>query len=279
MMRSFLLFIVLLLVGSGCTPVCAPGQTRCVDASAQVCLANGQWREFERCPDVAKQSGGTWHCAPSPSVDGGVTCTGSPFCALTEPSPELVQAFWSYMEGIYGSTRIDKSNAPEMQLVADVLDVLGIEDEQTFLTRYTTTIGSRIYTPFEPGVPTTGYPLWGQVVIGAHESQHVSQFRTEGIDFMARYLTSAADRAEYEAEAYRCAAELDWWRYGQLDDPKALADRLQAYNCTAQDIASADEILRLSEDTIERGGLVSSAAAAAIDWLDRNAAGLKRHPA
>jgi hypothetical protein len=116
-------------------------------------------------------------------------------------------------------------------------------------------------------------------VIFAHESQHVHQFRTEGIDFMARYLTSDADRAEYEAEAYRCSAELDWWRYGQLDDPQALADHLVAYNCTSADIASADEILRLSEDTIERGGLVSNAAATAIDWLDRNAPALRRPPA
>jgi hypothetical protein len=276
MIRSFL--FALLLTMCGCTEICTPGQTRCVNDSAQVCLANGQWREFERCPDVAKQSGGTWQCAPSSAGDGGATCVGSPFCSLTEPTPELVQAYWSYLESVYQSKRIDKSSAPEMQLVADVLQLLGIEDKQTFLTRFTTTIGSRIYTPFDPGVPTADYPLWGQITIAAHEHQHVYQFRTEGVDFMAAYLASSADRAGYEADAYRCGAELDWWRDGVLDDPSPLANHLQAYNCTAADIASAAEILRLSEETIERGGLVSNAAATAIDWLDRNAPALRRSP-
>src|SRR5260370_7173375 len=113
MIRSFL--FALLLTMCGCTEICTPGQTRCVNNSAQVCLANGQWREFERCPDVAKQSGGTWQCAASSAVDGGVTCLGSPFCTLTEPTPELVQTYWSYMENVYQSKRIAKSSAPEMQ--------------------------------------------------------------------------------------------------------------------------------------------------------------------
>jgi hypothetical protein len=250
-----------------------PGQTRCLGDAAQICLANGEWREFERCSDVAQHSGGTWQCGAG--SDGGVSCVGNGFCSATDPTPEMVRAFWSYMESVYGSQQIDKADAPSMQLVADVLALLGIQDKQLFLTRYTTTIGTRIYTPFEVGVPTAEYPLWGQITICVHEHQHVNQYRAEGIDYMTHYLASGADRADFEAEAYRTQAELEWWRYGRIDSAQGLAAHLVPYNCTPGEIASAQQIIELSEGTIARGGIVSDTTTTAIEWLEANAPALK----
>jgi hypothetical protein len=263
----------------GCTDQspCTPGQTRCLGSSAQVCLASGEWREFENCADVGQRSGGAWQCGASSTVDGGVTCVGSGFCSATDPTPEMVRAFWSYMESVYGSTQIDKQDAPSMQLVADTLDLLGIQDKQTFLSRFTTTIGTHIYTPFDIGVPTPEYSLWGQIVICVHEHEHVAQYRAEGIDYLTHYLGSGADRADYEAEAYRTSAELGWWRARGVADAVGLADHLQAYNLTPGEIVSGLEIIQLSEDTIARGGLVSDATRTALEWLEANAPGLKVH--
>jgi hypothetical protein len=275
-MKALVCAVFLSCSFSGCVdPVCSPGETRCLGNSAQVCLANGQWREFENCGDVGRHSGGTWQCSPSSSMDGGVSCSGGGFCAASEPTPEMVRAFWTYMESVYGSRQIDKRDAPSMQLVADVLQLLGVQDTQTFLTRYTTTVGKRIYTPFDVGVATPAYPLWSQITICVHEHRHVAQYEAENVDYLAHYLASGADRAEYEAEAYRTAAELDWWRFHGLDSPRDLANHLQPYNCTPAQIASAREIIELSEDTIQRGGLVSDTSAAAIEWLEANAPGLR----
>jgi hypothetical protein len=254
---------------------CSPGQTRCVGDSAQVCLASGQWREFESCSNVGQHSGGTWQCGPSSTVDGGVTCVGGGFCEATDPTPEMVRAFWSFMEQVHGATRIDKTNAPEMQLLGDLLQTLGIENRDIFLTHYTTTIGTRIYTPFEPGVPTPDYNLWAQMVIGVHEIQHVFQYRAEGVEYLGRYVADGFNRADYEAEAYRTRAELDWWRYRTLDSAEDLANHLLAYNCTSDEIGLARQIIQLTEETVQQGGLVSDTTATAIEWLQANAPALR----
>jgi hypothetical protein len=150
-----------------------------------------------------------------------------------------------------------------------------VQDRQTFLSRFTTTIGTRIYTPFDVGVPTLEYPLWGQITICVHEHQHVNQYHAEGVDYLTHYLASGADRADFEAEAYRTAAELDWWRYRRLDSALGLANHLQPYNCTPSEIAEARQIIELTEDAIRRGGLVSDTTTTAIEWLEANAPALK----
>jgi hypothetical protein len=266
--------IVLMGCNNSGTP-CTAGQTRCMGDSAQVCLASGEWREFESCSNVGQHSGGMWQCGASSTIDGGVTCVGGGFCQATDPTPEMVRAFWSFMSAVHGATVIDKNNAPEIKLLADILQVLGIQDSHTFLTRYTTTIGTRIYTPFELGVPTPDYSLWGQMIIAVHEHQHVFQYRAEGIEYMARYLVNGFYRADYEAEAFRTRSELDWWRFGYVDDSNELASHLLAYNCTASQIGMARTIIQLTGETVEHGGLVSDTTATAIEWLQANAPGLR----
>jgi hypothetical protein len=273
MIRSFAIGIAFLV---GCSsPPCSPGQTRCVGDSAQVCLANGSWREFENCSDVASHSGGVWQCGASPSVDGGVSCVGNGYCSATDPTPQMVQDFWTFMASVYGSKQIDKTNSAAIDVVGDFLQLIGVQDEQTFLSRFTTTIGTRIYTPFDVGTTTPEYSLWAEMIICVHEHKHVVQFENEGIDYVARYLASGADRADYEAEAYRTAAELNHWRYGTVDSAQGLANHLTNYNCTPAEIDNAREIIQLSEDTIGKGGLVSDVTATAIEWLEANAPALK----
>ena len=113
------------------------------------------------------------------------------------------------------------------------LSRINVLDKDEFLRRYTTTIGKRIYTPFDVGVPDERYDLWRQISVCVHEHQHVEQLLRDGwLKFAGRYLVSSAARAAYEAEAFRCNMELHYWRYGEIPDlaparPATRALRLQ----------------------------------------------------
>jgi len=74
--------------------------------------------------------------------------------------PEEVWAFWRFMQDHFRTSVINKSSALEMQLVARGLEALGVQSKERFLKNFTTTIGRRIYTPFEIGSPKGGWDLW-----------------------------------------------------------------------------------------------------------------------
>src|SRR5262249_31578700 len=145
---------------------------------------------------------------------------------MAEPTPETVRGLWQHMAQHYGSQVADKKDSTLMRAIAGALQLFGVERADDFLSRFTTTIGSVIYAPFEVGVDARGWSLWEQIVICVHEHMHVYQWRAEGVGFVAKYITSSAARAAYEAEAYRSAAELSWWRSCQVGDPAALASHL-----------------------------------------------------
>jgi hypothetical protein len=109
------------------------------------------------------------------------------------------------------------------------------------------------------------------LAICVHEHMHVSRWAAEGVGFASKYLGSSSARAKYEAEAYRSEWKLGWWRSKQIIAAEDLADHLTGYGCTAADIASAAEIIRASEETIRRGGLVNPPTRIAIDWLAAHA--------
>lgn len=71
----------------------------------------------------------------------------------SEPRSEQVAAFWAHMQAHYGTCLVNKLSSTEMELVGQALDALGILDRARFLGGFATTIGKRIYVPFEPGVP------------------------------------------------------------------------------------------------------------------------------
>src|SRR5262249_28101861 len=126
-------------------------------------------------------------------------------------TPELVRAFYKHMTGTFGASVIDKRSATEMQVVAGVLGALGIVNREEFLRRFATTIGKRIYLPFDVGDAAQGWSLWSQVAVLTHECQYIVQYNANGpLGFSWRYLTNTAARAAFEAEAYRCQLELQW---------------------------------------------------------------------
>lgn len=185
-----------------------------------------------------------------------------------EIKPEEVWAFWRHMQGRYKTSVVNKSDAVEMQLVAKALDLIGVMNHDRFLANYTTTLGSRIYTAFEVGVPRAGWDLWHQVATCAHEHQHVIQSRREPATYEFSYAADRAARARYEAEAYRCDLELHFWRYGTTPSPGALAAKLYDYGCRKEDVAVTEKALALSAISVRQGAIINETSKAAIDWLE-----------
>lgn len=198
---------------------------------------------------------------------------GTLFYDLT---PAEVRQFWQYMETQYNFTVIDKSSSSSMQLVAKLLDLLGIVKKDYFLKNFTTTLGRRIYTPFVVGVPQWGWDLWSQVEVCAHECQHIHQYAHDGgVEFSWQYVTNHVKRAQYEAEAYTVDLELQWWRYKRLANPLALAKLLSNYGCTATDVAVVAKRLGLTAVSVRSGAVVQEASLTALDWLNHNVPRLK----
>lgn len=186
----------------------------------------------------------------------------------SDPTAAQVTAFWDAMQARYGTRIIDKSSAAEMRLVGWFLERIGVLDAATFLERFTTTIGRRIYVPFTPGTPTPRHGLWSQMVICVHEHQHVEQQDRDGaFTFALRYLISRAARAAYEADAYRCNLELHHWHTGTIRSPRELAERLRSYGVREADIDVAETTLIAAARTVKAGGLITAASKVAVAWL------------
>ena len=204
-----------------------------------------------------------------PSVLTRIPLVGRYFRSV-KPTPDVVREFWAASLARWDTTRIDKANAAEMKLVAEVLGLLGVLNQQDFLRRFTTTVGTRIYTPFDPGVPTPEWALWSQITVCVHEHHHVWQDRAAGgLGFEWAYLTSSAQRAQYEAEAYRTNMVMDWRYQGRMLDPKVLAALLKNYGCSAVDIAVVEKMLALSIPAIKAGAMASDVCRWSATWLDR----------
>lgn len=184
--------------------------------------------------------------------------------------PEEVWAFWRFMQDHYRTTVVNKRDALEMQLVAQALDALGIQSRDRFLRNFTTTLGRRIYTPFEVGSPRGGWDLWSQVVICVHEHQHVVQHDREGLSFEVSYLADRAARARWEAEAYRSNLELHFWRYGTMPSARRIAEVLGDYGCRPEDVDVAAKSLALSAVSIRKGAVINEATHVALGWLDEH---------
>lgn len=184
--------------------------------------------------------------------------------------PEEVWAFWRFMQDHYRTTVVNKRDALEMQLVAQALDALGIQSRDRFLRNFTTTLGRRIYTPFEVGSPRGGWDLWSQVVICVHEHQHVVQHDREGLSFEVSYLADRAARARWEAEAYRSNLELHFWRYGTTPSARRIAEVLSDYGCRPEDVDVAAKSLALSAVSVRKGAVINEATHVALGWLDEH---------
>jgi hypothetical protein len=181
---------------------------------------------------------------------------------------ELTKELWRTMNEHYGTTVVPKARSPLMKASGYGLDVIGIMDRHTFMERYTTVVGRRIYPWFTVGEGDE-VDLWYQIVVCVHEHQHVVQARRDGLTgFSIPYLLSGRRRALIEAEAYRCNLEMNWWRSGEFGEPARLAARLSQYGCGQDAVAAARHYLEEAVFDLQDGVVKNEASIFAIEWLD-----------
>lgn len=198
---------------------------------------------------------------------------------MIDPTPDQVQTFWKYMLARFDAKVVDKRNSFEMQALAALLGKLGVMDPTKFLQHYATTIGRRIYVPFDIGVATADWGLWGQMMVCAHECQHIHQLDWLGpLRFGWKYLGSSATRAVLEAEAYRCQLELQHWRTGEIIPAEKLTAGLKGYGCNDADIQVATRIIREASESVRRGAITNAASHVAIEYLNDYAHQLRTVP-
>lgn len=182
---------------------------------------------------------------------------------------EVVRDFWAHMQQQFESKVEQKQSSATMQIAATFLDLIDVQDRDQFMKDFVTTVGGTIYIPFEIGVESDQWPLWVQLRICVHEHQHVVQGGREGwATFGARYLTSSSWRAGYEAEAYGCDLEMEFWRTGKIIDLDQRVASLKHYGCKAEDIAQARDALAIRASVVAQGVVENRASIVAIEWLD-----------
>lgn len=191
-------------------------------------------------------------------------------------TPKNVKDFWSYMQNEFGSSVEQKNHSKVMEVAATLLDTLDIQDKDVFMKNFVTTLLSTIYIPFEIGDSSSDWSMWSQIRVCVHEHQHVVQGRREGWSrFGSKYMTSSSFRAGYEAEAYGCDLEMEFWRTGQILDIDQRVSSLKLYGCSDSDIEMAKQILNIRADVVVQGVVENLASVRAIDWLESNLPGLQ----
>lgn len=181
-----------------------------------------------------------------------------------------VKDFWAFMEEKYGFTTVQKADAAEMHAIGWFLDAIGVQSHGTFMSKFTTTIGMKVYVPFKIGVGKQSQ-LLNQIATCVHEAQHVIQFSRNPARFVARYAANDAARSHYEADAYRCTMEMYYYLTGKLLSPVSLASALKGYGVGAADIKVTRKHLAISKKVIALGYIISSPSKEAIKWWRRRA--------
>jgi len=180
---------------------------------------------------------------------------------------DTIRRMWDHMAELHQAELIHKPDALEMKIIAKALDRMGIVEHDAFMQSFATTVGLRIYLPFEPGDLSARCAL-AQAKLCAHEFQHVVQLEEEGTDFMWGYLRSGAYRAIKEGLAYTCNLEVHHWATGELLDCEELAQTLEHYACTEGDIAVCRAILRSAKVTVQDGGILNRSSREVISFLE-----------
>jgi hypothetical protein len=194
---------------------------------------------------------------------------------MSETTPQLVKDFWAFMSKETGSDIIQKADSELMKLVAWFLDVVNIQEDEQFMKDFTTTLHNNIYIPFEIGVGSPA-ELWQQMKTCVHEHQHIEQGERDGwLTFGGRYLTSPSYRANYEAEAYGCDMELEYWRnppgFDAATYGKNRVKSLKNYGCSAEDIEQAQQTIAIRAQVLEQGGVENKMTQLALKWLNEHA--------
>lgn len=192
-------------------------------------------------------------------------------------SPDDVRALWRVLGVRYGFAVSSKAGDRIALAVGEWLAKAGIVSAGDWQTRFATFLplprelgGPTVYLPFAPGEATDQWPLEAQFLVGVHEPTHAFQYQRDPLGFLGLFLGSTADRANYEREARSAAECVRWALWGELADPVVSTSSLvTSYGCRLADASVAAEDLRLDEETIRAGGIVSPVASFAIDWWRR----------
>jgi hypothetical protein len=183
-------------------------------------------------------------------------------------NPQLVQNLWTYMQKVYNTSVINKSDSAMMVVVGVILDKMGIQDKATFMSKYSTTVGHSIYVPFTIGVPTADWPLTSQIIICLHEHQHIVQSTSEGeFSYNFNYMMKPDMRAQYETEAYRSALEISWYYNKTLPDLHAVASILLNYGLTADHVHVAEVSLSSAARMVKSGLILNQATKTGLSVL------------
>lgn len=184
---------------------------------------------------------------------------------------DLVKNFWLYMQKEFDSIIEQKDESFIMKLSATFLDVFHIQDKEIFMKNFVTTLYKTIYIPFHIGDDKDDHwLLWNQVRVCVHEHQHIVQGERDGWgEFGVRYTTSSSFRAGYEAEAFGCDMEMEFYRTGEIFDIDQRASILKGYSCSESDIDMVKQMLTMRADVVSQGVITNVSTIRAINWLDQ----------
>lgn len=161
-----------------------------------------------------------------------------------EITPEFVRTLWGHLEDEHRSKVIPKAESWIMKIASRISARRTSMTREEFLTNYATTIGRRIYLPFELGVDAPRWSLRTQALLGTHEHTHVVQWRERPMRFWYRYATDTRARALYEAEAYLTEYETAFvLGLNDLHAPEHRVQSLHSYGLKDGDIEAAREYL------------------------------------
>lgn len=187
---------------------------------------------------------------------------------MKDPTSQQVADFHVEILRRFDAKIRDKSDSARMRAASWFLDKMGIMDAEEFMNNYTTVIPPVIYASYRVADPSS-IPLWSQIKCVTHECQHIYQAQQDGfVTFTANYAGSKVCRASYEAEAYSCDIELEYWRTGLILDARIFAKKLLAYNCDKEDVEFAEKMLLSRIDTIKSGGIINKASQVAIEIME-----------
>ncbi len=190
-----------------------------------------------------------------------------------EPSPDDVREAWRVTCARYGTTVVDKATAADQKLIAKLLDAMGIVADDRFMTGFVTTIGTRIYVPFTPGIPTPIWSLRDQVEVLVHENEHRVQDLLAGpdpnLEYEFSYATNSTKRAYFEMVCYRAGIAACWRLWKQTPNMEHIAQSMkQSYACDDADVAMVLKMLRLSWISIRKGAMPSEVARFVCEFLE-----------
>lgn len=202
---------------------------------------------------------------------------------MREPTQEEVLAFYDAITQRFNLRIVSKDDSAEMKLIAELLQKMGIQDVQTFLKRYWTTLpfdaerlgGPSMYVPFslKKGEIWAREECWPRSLVPWHEAPgHVRRFRIRGaVTFALNYVVSTEERTREETYALGLTKSGHYWRVGELFESFPLASNLREYGCSGNNVALATVGLDSVDPTLEAGGAINDDDQWCRDWWTANA--------